>query len=403
MREALPKLRLDLDFFPSPDTSRPGLLIRDPFRYSDRTLLIPLPLVQVLGCFDGEKSALDLRAELVRITGEIQIGELEKHLFDSLDQAAFLENDTYHEMKSRCEAQFEAQPERAPIFAGAAYPNDRLHLADLLAARVGAPGGDGAIAAIAAPHASPDGAWDCYSAAYRAMPRKEEGSKKTFVILGTSHYGAPDCFGLTRKEFLTPFGRASMNIGLVNELAQKAGGTVKMEDYCHAIEHSIEFQIVFLQHLYGPDINIVPILCGAFAKSIYQGGMPEQNPALARFFDVLAEISAREDKRLFWILGIDMAHIGRRYGDRAMATANAGEMLEVAERDRERIRRIEDGDTHGYWSLVQQNRDDLKWCGASPLYTFLKVRPQTRAKLLNYGQWQIDPQSVVSFGALQFA
>lgn len=367
------------------------------------TLLIPLPLVQALGCFDGEKSALDLRAELVRITGEIQIGELENHLISVLDQAGFLENETYREMKARREAQFGVESERAPIFAGAAYPDDRPSLVNLLTNRIGPPEGDGAIAAIAAPHASPEGAWSCYRAAYRAMPGQEQAKERTFVILGTSHYGSPDRFGLTRKAFTTPFGSAHTNTVLVDELAQKAGSAVKMEDYCHAVEHSIEFQIVFLQHLYGPDVEIVPILCGPFAKSICQGGMPEENPALARFFDALGEIAARESKRLFWILGIDMAHIGRRYGDATRATANAGEMLEVAERDRERIRRIEEGDSAGYWSLVQQNQDDLKWCGASPLYTFLKVRPQTRAKLLDYQQWQIDPQSVVSFGALEFA
>ena len=36
--------------------------------------------------------------------------------------------------------------------------------------------------------------------------------------------------------------------------------------------------MVFLQHLYGPDIRILPILCGAFARSLYEGGMPEDDP-----------------------------------------------------------------------------------------------------------------------------
>ncbi len=48
-------------------------------------LLIPPQLVECLACFDGEQTSLDLRANLVRITGEIQIGELEKHLFDTLE------------------------------------------------------------------------------------------------------------------------------------------------------------------------------------------------------------------------------------------------------------------------------------------------------------------------------
>ena len=30
-----------------------------------------------------------------------------------------------------------------------------------------------------------------------------------------------------------------------------------MEDYCHAVEHSIEFQVVMLQHIYGPKVRIL--------------------------------------------------------------------------------------------------------------------------------------------------
>jgi AmmeMemoRadiSam system protein B len=255
---------------------------------------------------------------------------------------------------------------------------------------------------IAAPHASPEGGWESYRAAYQALPCVEEAADRTFVVLGTSHYGAPDRFGLTRKQFHTPFGVARTAQELVNELAGSADGAIRMEDYCHAVEHSIEFQIVFLQHLYGPDIRILPILCGPFVKSIYEGGLPEDNPQVARFFDALGNIAAREGQKLFWILGIDMAHMGRRYGDPLRATANLGEMLAIEQRDRERIRNIEAGDLGSFWSLVQDGHDDLKWCGSSPLYTFLKIMPQLRGQLLQYQQWQIDPQSVVSFGALRF-
>lgn len=387
---------------PSADPAKPGLYIRDPYHYSDATLLVPPPLVQALECFDGVQSTVDLRSELVRITGEIQVGDLEKHLYDSLNEAGFLENDRYLEMKARREAEFAGEMERPAVFAGAAYPKNEIKLRELLTAKVGAAQGERPMVGIAAPHASPEGGWETYRAAYRALPPLEEAADRTFVILGTSHYGAPDRFGLTRKQFHTPFGVARTAQELVNELAGSADGAIRMEDYCHAVEHSIEFQIVFLQHLYGPDIRILPILCGPFVKSIYEGGLPEDNPQVARFFDALANIAAREGQKLFWILGIDMAHMGRRYGDPLRATANIGEMLAIEQRDRERIRNIESGDLGSFWSLVQDGHDDLKWCGSSPLYTFLKIMPQLRGELLNYQQWQIDPHSVVSFGALRF-
>jgi hypothetical protein len=45
---------------------------------------------------------------------------------------------------------------------------------------------------------------------------------------------------------------------------------------------------------------------------------------------------------------------------------------------------------------------ELKWCGSSTLYAFTQVYPDARARLLHYEQWNIDPASVVSFGALAF-
>jgi AmmeMemoRadiSam system protein B len=403
--DVLPRLRFNLDFMPSPDPNKPGLYIRDPYHYSDATLLVPPPLVQALECFDGMQSVLDLRSELVRITGEIQVGEIEKHLFDSLDEAGFLENDRYRALRAKREAEFAVETLRPAVFEGSAYPASETALRALLTSRIGSAAAEGngsKPCAIAAPHASPEGGWNTYRSAYRSLPSREEAQDKIFVILGTSHYGAPNRFGLTRKEFVTPFGAARTAVPLVDRLEKEAPAAIRMEDYCHAVEHSIEFQVVFLQYLYGPGVNILPILCGPFVKSIYEGGLPEDDPSVAAFFGSLGEMAEREGKRLFWVLGIDMAHIGTRYGDPIRATANVGEMLAIEQRDKQRIERIREGDLRGYWSLVQEAQDDLKWCGSAPLYTFLKAKPDARGELLDYHQWQIDPQSVVSFAAMRF-
>lgn len=389
---------------PSPDPARPGLLIRDPYHYSDATLLIPPSLVPCLECFDGHQTSLDLRSELVRLTGQIQVGDIEKDLFDSLDEAGFLENETYRRLRSEREAEFATESTRAAIFHGSAYPEERSDLASLMSGQIGAASGDRGTIAIAAPHASPDGGWASYRAAYRALPAMTPGEaeERVFVILGTSHYGAPERFGLTRKTFVTPYGETRTDIALVDELERAAAKGIKMEDYCHAVEHSIEFQVVFLQHLYGPNVRILPILCGPFVKSIYEGGLPEEAEGVRQFFDVLGNMAARESKRMTWIVGVDMAHMGRRYGDPLSARANQDGMLGVKERDHQRINQLVKADAQSYWSLVQENQDDLKWCGSAPFYTFLKVAPGLRGSLLEYQQWQIDQDSVVSFAAMSF-
>lgn len=387
---------------PSPVAERPGLLIRDPFHYSDATLIIPPPLVACLQCFDGEQTGLELREALVRVTGELQVGDLEAHLRGALKDAGFLEDETFEALKHARHEEFRRASVREPAHAGQAYPDETLELRRWADGYLDAPAAAGwdSIRGIAAPHVSPDGGWESYRDAYRALPATAED--RTFVVLGTSHYGPPERFGLTSKPYRTPFGDTRSAIGMVEWLSQRAPGAITSEDYCHAVEHSIEFQVLFLQALYGPSIRVLPVLCGPFARSVYQGGLPEDDDHVRAFFEALGELAERERDRLVWVLGVDMAHQGARYGDRFSARAEAGEMLEVAARDRARIEELGRGDAAGFWSLVQQNQDDLKWCGSSPIYTFLKAVPGVTARLRRYQQWNIDEQSVVSFAAMSF-
>lgn len=400
----LARLRPTLDFMPSPVPDKPGLLIRDPFYFSDATLIIPPVLVESLAYFDGAHSSLDLREHLVRLTGDLDVSGLEQHLIDTLSGAGFLEDEAFFRRKEDAERAFASAPTRESVHAGTGYPGEAPELTatlhGYLTGDTSAPP-DNRIRAIAAPHVSPFGGIDSYRAAYASLTPAD--AEKTFVILGTSHYGQPDRFGLTRKAFVTPFGETGTNLALVDEIAHAAGEGALMEDYCHAIEHSIEFQVVFLQHLFGPGVRVLPILCGAFSRGMKANAQPDDDEAVRRTIGTLGEIAAREGDRLLWVLGVDMAHMGRRYGDRFDAAADRGEMEEVARRDRLRIERMEQGDAAGFWEQVRENRDDLKWCGASPIYTFLRAMPGVRGNLLHYQQWNIDPQSVVSFAGLRFS
>ena len=63
MSRILGRLRGDLDLLPSPVPDRPGLLIRDPFRYSEAVMIVPPLLVRCLPCFDGAHTDLDLTVD----------------------------------------------------------------------------------------------------------------------------------------------------------------------------------------------------------------------------------------------------------------------------------------------------------------------------------------------------
>lgn len=395
---------MTLDFMPSPSAEHPGLFIRDPYKFSDAMLIIPPPLIECLECFDGVHTELDLRAALVRATSALDVSELQQNLMETLSAAGFLEDEIFAQMRDERRGAFAASPVREPAHAGSAYPAETDALRDTMRRYMegaAAAGRDGNLVGIAAPHVSPEGGWQSYRDAYAVL--QPEHRERTCVILATSHYGEPERFGLTRKDFTTPLGTARSDTRLVDWLAQRAGDAVDMEDYCFSFEHTAEFQVVFLQHALGPDVKILPILCGPFAESLYRGGRPEDTDRVRRFFDALAELHDRESGRLLWVLGVDMAHMGARYGDRFHALANQGRMAEVGLRDRRRMDAINSGDPDSFWDQVQQNHDDLKWCGSSPFYTFLKSVPRLRGELLRYEQWNIDEHSVVSFAGMAFS
>ncbi|HEY4395524.1 MAG TPA: AmmeMemoRadiSam system protein B [Polyangia bacterium] len=408
MAAPLPRLRADLEVMPSPLPSQPGLVIRDPYRYSTVTLVVPPLLARCLGCFDGRQDEGDLRATLARLAARVSVGDAAKNLVTALHEAGFLDDERFAELRAARLEEIARAPERPAAHVGTSYPAEAAPLAATLRGYFGATTADGNGArgrvparAIAAPHVSPEGGSATYARAYGAL--SPEAGEKVFVILGTSHYGEPDRYGLTRKPFATPFGAARTEVGLVEALATAAPGAVTLEDPCHFVEHAIEFQVVFLQYLYGPQVRILPVLCGAFGDGPRTGAHPESSEAVARFVGALGELAAREGDRLIFVLGVDFAHVGRRYGDALVARAHAGPLSEVAARDRARIERIAAGDAGGFWALVtERGDDDLKWCGTSPLYTFLRAVPEARGQLCGYDQWNIDDASVVSFGAMAF-
>jgi hypothetical protein len=405
MARPLPPLRRGLDLMPSPVEDRPGLLIRDPFRYSDAVLIIPPPLVPLLAQFDGEHTELDLRHAVVRLSGDDEVGDVMQHFVGTLSSAGFLDDEVSVRMRETREAAFAAAPRRVAAHAGSAYPDEIVPLRETMGRYLDGASGEEptsvrpGLVGIAAPHVSPEGGWRSYRAAYGALG--PELTERTFVVLGTSHYGEPERFGVTRKPYATPLGETAVDAELVEHLAA-AGPAVRLEDYCHAVEHSIEFQVVFLQHLYGPSVRVVPVLCGPFARSTLGDGLPEDDAGVGRFIEVLAEVAAARD-RVFWVLGIDMTHMGRRYGDAFRARANFGKMAAVATRDRQRLERIAAGDAAGFWELLREGGDALRWCGASSLYAFLRAAAPARGELLRYEQWNIDDASVVTFAGLAFS
>ncbi len=419
MADLLPALRATLDIFPSTDAKHPGLVLRDPFGYTRSVLVIPPVWFGALSALDGAHTMEQAEQVSRRLTG-IELGhERLQQLLQLLREHGFLQTPEFEALRRQRIAEFRGLPQRPMSHAGAAYPAIGEAAQQLLTSFFSGGSTPGnritsfspqpkqrRLLAIAAPHVSPHGGIRSYVSAYQQLP---ELNGRTVIILGTSHYGDANCFGVTAKPYTTPLGQLEVDQEALSFLRARAGSALVEEDYCHAIEHSIEFQALFTSYRQRQPPRILPILCGPLAHDPSQPGM--EPPPVRQFLDALETLAHQRGEELFWILGVDFAHIGKRYGDEQAAQNDSARMSEVERHDMERLRALQAADLRGFRSLVHPAHpkldtalapDVLRWCGYSPLYTFLRTTSPHSGDLLCYEQWNIDPGSVVSFGALRF-
>ncbi len=391
MSRVLAPLRRNLDAMPSPDPEQPGLLLRDSFGYSDRVLVIPPQLVRGLQFFDGQHTDNDLREWLVRVTNSFDVGPQLENLIGVLSESGFLDNEVYHGLRDAAHQAFRDLPVRPAAFAGGAYPecpeDCRRYLDQFQEGLEDLPPATGKLIGVAAPHVSYEGGWECYRDAFTAL--KAMGPERTFIILATSHYGEPEKFGVTRKPYATPFGETTPANELLDELAALAPDALIEEDYCHVMEHSAEFHVLWLQYLFGPQVKVLPILVGSNFNDSPSSPM----------YEALRTLAARHGDSLGWVLSIDMAHMGPRYGDEVEFAEGD---VRIEAKDQQRVAALSSGDIAAFWRDVREEDDPWKWCGSSPLYTLYQALPGVRAEMLRYGHWNIDESSVVSFAGMRF-
>src|SRR5215471_7966947 len=132
MNKQLPRLRRGLDIFPSPVPDRPGLLFRDPFRYTNEILIIPPLLTAALQFFDGESAILDAQAYVSKLAGQLIPSEIIESMVDVMRENGFLETEEFHRLRATRQAEFAATPWRNSVHSGSGYPDKAEELREKL-------------------------------------------------------------------------------------------------------------------------------------------------------------------------------------------------------------------------------------------------------------------------------
>jgi len=149
--------------------------------------------------------------------------------------------------------------------------------------------------------------------------------------------------------------------------------------------------------------RIVPILVGSFHELMEGDTFPPEHPTVSEFTEALRQTlqEARRECRVCLIAGVDLSHVGQRFGDAQELTR---EFLDrVKEQDRQFLQHVAARDNKALYEMIYEEKDWRKVCGFPAIYTFLEALPASRADLLNYQQWA-DPSSgcSVSFASMAF-
>lgn len=324
------------------------------------------------------------------------------HLADELERAGFIEGAHFEAMRRAVLADFRASPLREPVCAGGAYPAEPQALRRFLDGfflHADGPGPRGApmsgppVKALVAPHIDLHRGGPCYAHAYRAL--HEGCDAELFIVFGTAHATPPHLFTLTRKSYDTPLGALPTDQGVVNALAAALGEEELFADeLVHRSEHSVEFQMLWLRHLY-PDrpITAVPVLC----SSIDHLERPAE--AVGRFMEALGQAVA--GRKVCFIAGADLAHIGALYGDPRGPTA--AELALARRDDLATLGHYCGPDAHAFALDARRDAERRRLCGTAPMLAArLAAGSAATGDLLAYDQWS-DGTDSVSFCAVRLS
>ena len=237
----------------------------------------------------------------------------------------------------------------------------------------GGPGTTRSLKAVIAPHAGY--VYSGMPAAYSYLNIYEDGKPDHIVVLGPNHTGMGARLAVCNDDWETPLGKAIFDTNLGGAIVEENEFAVN-DCIAHSNEHSIEVQVPFLQYIFGPDVNFIPICITDQSYSVCESiGM------------TLAKLAEIED--ILVIASSDFTHF---------ETAESAKM-----KDNQAMEYLEYMDPEGFLNFVQGHRVSI--CGAGPIaaaMVFAKERGAVQFNLLKYttsGDISGDNKSVVAYVA----
>ncbi|MBF0481961.1 MAG: AmmeMemoRadiSam system protein B, partial [Desulfovibrionaceae bacterium] len=171
-------------------------------------------------------------------------------------------------------------------------------------------------------------------------------------------------------------------------------------DFAHRFEHSIEFALLFLQHLLPRgSFRIVPVLCGSPKLALAHYSRRCFQDAAGPFLDTL-RAAIRPGGETLVLASVDFCHIGPKFGHMEEAEQLQRDALL---HDAALLTALVTGDSVAFWNESRTCKDRLNVCGFSALAALLEILPPCAGTVLGHEISRDDVSaSAVSFAAAVF-
>lgn len=413
-----PQLRY-VDVIPFEDKNQTFFYLRDPMDLARAPLVVTGYELFILSMFDGEHRFADIQQKFAKKFGVTITAEQIQQIIAVLEDNFYLNSPRFLRHYQRLQEEYRNAPVRAAWHAGTAYPEDPLALRNHLEELYSGPAGAGApagfrpfsangkakeavfqLSAIMAPHIDLRVGGSCYTHAYRRLIEAAPPAD-VYIILGVAHFGGNGFFTATQKDFETPLGTVKTDRDFLETWQRHAGQDFTRAEWAHRTEHSIEFQLPFLQHLFTHDYTVVPVLCGSPVPYLQNGKTLNHAPDIQRAIEALRRTVSDDPRRIQFILSVDLAHMGPKFDDPFPITEEKAREIRAAD---ERLFEVIAGfDKKAYQELMVQDLLPRNVDACSAIYTLLSLMPAGKAEPLHYGQnLQPETQSIVTFGSMAF-
>lgn len=404
----IPPLR-PVETLPFEEDGREFILLRDPLGFSEKMIAVAREATPLLGLMNGQLTGDELIHQFRELTGADVDSEQLDALVDMLEDAKLLQSETFLAHRERLETEFRERKTRDATLAGGGYPDDPDELKRYLDVLLDTPVDEDVEPEIPAPgkrlrglmlpHIDFHRGGETYGRGYRAARAfiDELPDPLLVGVIGVSHYGGNFPIVATSKDFLTPLGALQSDKKALEILRDELGDAPFVEEWAHKNEHSVELQVVWLQHLLeGRNATLLPLTAGILAPG--PDGTPASDPRVAKSLSALRRIENEHEGGVLWVASVDLAHMGPNFGEERPVDARM--RADVAKYDQQALDAVRSGDAEAWWSSLMADDNARRICGLNTTYLWLKLLEGTQGVLIDYQQAiSDDNQLMVSFAA----